>query len=79
MAQLHNRVSNKELKQKLYEEAFERRTISFYKYFPIPDPTLFRDEMYQALNTMQVFGRIYIATEGINSTTRRYSFEQGSE
>ncbi len=43
MAQLHNRVSNKELKQKLYEETFERTTISFYKYFPIPDPTKFRD------------------------------------
>ena len=67
MAQLHNRVSNKELKQKLYEEDFERTTISFYQYFPIPDPLQFRDEMYQALNAMQVFGRIYIATEGINA------------
>lgn len=67
MAQLHNRVSNKELKQKLYEEDFERTTISFYHYFPIPDPALFRDDMYQALNAMQVFGRIYIATEGINA------------
>ena len=67
MAQLHNRVSNKELKQKLYEEAFERTTISFYQYFTIQDPAKFRDDMYQALNAMQVFGRIYIATEGINA------------
>ena len=67
MAQLHNRVSNKELKQKLYEEAFDRTTISFYQYFTIQDPVLFRDDMYQALNAMQVFGRIYIATEGINA------------
>ena len=67
MAQLHNRVSNKELKQKLYEENFERTTISFYQYFPIQDPVNFRDEMYRALNAMQVFGRIYIATEGINA------------
>ena len=67
MAQLHNRVSNKELKQKLYEEDFDRTTISFYQYFAISDPALFRDEMYQALNAMQVFGRIYIATEGINA------------
>ena len=67
MAQLHNRVSNKELKQKLYEEAFDRTTISFYQYFTISDPAKFRDDMYQALNNMQVFGRIYIATEGINA------------
>ena len=67
MAQLHNRVSNKELKQKLYEEAFDRTTISFYQYFTIQDPAKFRDDMYQALNAMQVFGRIYIATEGINA------------
>ena len=67
MAQLHNRVSNKELKQKLYEEDFDRTTISFYQYFTISDPAQFRDDMYQALNNMQVFGRIYIATEGINA------------
>ena len=60
MAQLHNRVSNKELKQKLYEENFESTTISFYQYFPIQDPVHFRDEMYRALNAMQVFGRIYM-------------------
>ena len=58
MAQLHNRVSNKELKQKLYEEAFDRTTISFYQYFTISDPVQFRDDMYQALNNMQVVGRI---------------------
>jgi predicted sulfurtransferase len=51
----------------LYEEDFDRTTISFYQYFPIPDPVSFRDEMYRALNAMQVFGRIYVATEGINA------------
>ncbi len=67
MAQLHNRVSNIELKQKMYEETFPRTTISFYKYFSIPEPTIFRDEMYKQLVALQVFGRIYIATEGINA------------
>lgn len=67
MAQLHNRVSNIELKQKLYEETFSRTTISFYQYFSIPEPTIFRDELYKHLVEMQVFGRIYIATEGINA------------
>jgi len=67
MAQLHNRVSNIELKQKMYEEQFARTTISFYQYFSIPEPTIFRDELYKQLVALQVFGRIYVATEGINA------------
>jgi UPF0176 protein len=67
MSVLHNRVSNKELKEKLYQENFPRTTISFYQYFPIQDPQVFRDEMYLALQALHVFGRIYIATEGINA------------
>lgn len=67
MAVLHNRVSQEELKKKLYEETEPRTTISFYQYFPIADPKLFRDEMYVALNKLNVFGRIYIAHEGINA------------
>jgi UPF0176 protein len=67
MSVLHNRISNKELKEKLYQENFPRTTISFYQYFSIQDPVAFRDELYKSLNTLQVFGRIYIATEGINA------------
>jgi len=67
MSVLHNRISNKELKEKLYEENFPRTTISFYQYFTIQDPLAFRDELYKGLNHLQVFGRIYIATEGINA------------
>lgn len=67
MAVLHNRVSQAELKKLLYEENEHRTTISFYQYFKIEDPKLFRDEMYKALNVLKVFGRIYIAHEGINA------------
>jgi len=67
MSVLHNRISNKELKEKLYQENFPRTTISFYQYFTIQDPLAFRDELYKSLNLLQVFGRIYIATEGINA------------
>jgi UPF0176 protein len=67
MSVLHNRISNKELKEKLYEENFPRTTISFYQYFTIQDPLAFRDELYKSLNLLQVFGRIYIASEGINA------------
>jgi UPF0176 protein len=67
MAVLHNRVSQKELKQRLFEETEHRTTISFYRYFPIADPRIFRDELYTKLDTLKVFGRIYIAHEGINA------------
>jgi UPF0176 protein len=67
MAVLHNRVSQAELKKLLYEEKEHRTTISFYQYFPIGDPKQFRDEMYKALDALKVFGRIYIAHEGINA------------
>ena len=67
MAVLHNRVSQKELKERLYQETEPRTTISFYQYFPIADPKIFRDELYQALNAISVFGRIYVAHEGINA------------
>src|SRR5689334_19675 len=64
---LHNRVSADELKQRLAAETFKRTTISFYQYAKIVDPQAFRDEIYQALSEIQVFGRIYVAHEGINA------------
>lgn len=67
MALLFNRLSQVELKQRLMQETFHRVTLSFYRYFPIPDPTAYRDELYKGLTAMNVFGRIYIATEGINA------------
>jgi UPF0176 protein len=67
MALLHNRISQKELKQKLFEEKEHRITLSFYKYAFIEDPNTFRDEFYKNLNKLKVFGRIYIAQEGINA------------
>ncbi|HET6721884.1 MAG TPA: rhodanese-related sulfurtransferase [Chitinophagaceae bacterium] len=67
MAFLHNRVSQKELKQLLYLEVEPRTTISFYHYFPIGDPQHFRDELFAALAGLKVFGRIYVASEGINA------------
>jgi UPF0176 protein len=64
---LHNRISQKELKLRLLEENIPRRTLSFYRYFPIPDPGNFRDQLYLRLTELQVFGRIYLAHEGINA------------
>ena len=67
MPVLHNRVSNEELKKRLLEEPFSRITISFYRYFPIQNPQEFRDFLYKHLDALQVFGRIYVAKEGINA------------
>ncbi len=67
MAILHNRVSQEELKRRLLEEKEPRVTVSFYQYFPIEDPKAFRDQLYIELNKLSVFGRIYIAHEGINA------------
>lgn len=67
MATLHNRISQKELKDLLYKETEQRTTISFYQYALIEDPQVFRDELYKNLNTLKVFGRIYVAHEGINA------------
>jgi UPF0176 protein len=67
MAVLHNRVSQKELKERLYTEQEPRKTISFYKYAFIEDPKIFRDVLYKNLDELKVFGRIYVAHEGINA------------
>src|SRR5215211_661865 len=67
MAVLHNRVSQAELKMRLLEEKEHRITISFYQYFHIDNPQTFRDELYKNLNALKVFGRIYVAHEGINA------------
>ncbi|MFY7898935.1 MAG: rhodanese-related sulfurtransferase [Chitinophagaceae bacterium] len=67
MPVLHNRVNNEELKQRMLQETEKRITISFYHYFEIKDPHVFRNELYLHLNALKVFGRIYVANEGINA------------
>ncbi len=67
MPALHNRVNRAEMRQRLLAESEPRTTVSFYKYFLIAEPQTFRDELFAALSALKVFGRIYIATEGINA------------
>jgi UPF0176 protein len=67
MAVLHNRVSRKELKERLLQETEPRTTISFYRYLAIADVAVFRDQLYVGLSALNVFGRVYIAGEGINA------------
>lgn len=67
MSALYNKLSQPELKQLLLAEDFKRITISFYRYFFIEDPVSYRNQLYRILNNLKVFGRIYLATEGINA------------
>lgn len=63
---LWNKINNDELKQKMMDSGEERITLSFYKYHQIFNPPSFRDEFYLKLDQAGVFGRIYVAHEGIN-------------
>lgn len=49
------------------EEKFHRITISFYRYVRIDDPAALRDELFDEWAKMDVFGRTYLAKEGINA------------
>ena len=64
---LRNLVNKEELKAKLKAEDFKRITISFYRYVKISDPTTMRDKLYQEWSELGIFGRIYLAQEGINA------------
>ena len=67
MPVLHNQISNEELKARMLAETEPRTTVSFYKYFTLGDPKAFRDALYVAFKAEQVFGRVYVAKEGINA------------
>ncbi len=64
---LYNKIDKALLKQRLHSESFSRITVSFYKFVQIDNPQSFRDELYVDFDRMHVFGRIYVATEGINA------------
>lgn len=67
MALLINRIGKDELKKRLMEETFHRKTVSFYRYVNIEDPALKRDELYKMWSDLNCFGRIYVAHEGVNA------------
>ena len=65
--ELYNKYSKEELLQRLNEEPFKRTTLSLYKYVIINDPETMRDQLFQEWSSLGVFGRTYIAREGINA------------
>ena len=64
---LFNRINGKELKERLHNSVQARTTVSFYKYHQIEDPETFRNNLYKLLDQLAVWGRIYVAKEGINA------------
>ena len=89
--QLYNKLSAEERKQLIDEQGKQRLTLSFYAYAKIDNPQHFRDALFLAWEPLEVLGRIYVATEGINAqlslpadqfyafkdTIEEYEFMQG--
>ena len=65
--QLWNTLNKEELEEKWRKKGYEWITISFYQYAKIPNPRLFRDHLYQMWSKLDVLGRVYVATEGVNA------------
>lgn len=66
MPRLYNIFNGDELKARLHSSSEARTTLSFYQYWNIEDPQRFRDALYLRWSQLGVFGRIYVAKEGIN-------------
>ena len=64
---LYNKISGKELKNKLKNLEEKRTTLSFYCYHFIEEPKTLREILYRELDQMRVWGRIYLAHEGLNA------------
>ena len=65
--QLYNKLSSDEQSKLLDISTRKRITLSFYQYAHIKHPQTFRDKLFIAWNNLDVLGRIYVASEGINA------------
>ena len=64
---MFNKLSRQDCLNILESERFRRKTVSFYKYTHFTKLPFFRDELYKEWNELNILGRIYIASEGINA------------
>ncbi|WP_271405631.1 oxygen-dependent tRNA uridine(34) hydroxylase TrhO [Tenacibaculum soleae] len=65
--QLYNKLSAKERAALIDEAGKDRLTISFYQYYKIENPQVFRDKLFIEWNELDVLGRTYVSYEGINA------------
>lgn len=61
------KIPKKIQKARVLQESVPRTTLSFYRYVRIADPQKMRDTLYAKFSQFGCFGRIYIASEGINA------------
>lgn len=64
---LYNTIDSRILRKKAAENTRPYVTVSFYKYFSISDTDVFRDELYSSWESLEILGRTYVASEGINA------------
>ena len=65
--QLYNTLSAEERRKLIKEAGEDRLTLSFYQYAHLSNPQGLRDELFLKWEKLEVLGRTYIATEGINA------------
>lgn len=58
---------NWQKKQEVENDGIKRTTFSFYKYVQFEDPAALREELLKKWSELGCFGRIYVASEGINA------------
>ena len=64
---LHNRLNKEDALKRIAQEAFRRKTVSFYRYVRIEAPEKLRDQLFRQWSELGVLGRVYLAREGINA------------
>lgn len=64
---LVNKLNRAQLIERLNNETFQRRTVSFYKYVILDEPQEIRNQLFRMWDVLNCLGRIYVAKEGINA------------
>jgi UPF0176 protein len=64
---LYNKIGKEELRKRLEKENFRRITVSFYRYVKLFNIEIFRNNLYLDFDSLNIFGRVYLAHEGINA------------
>ena len=76
--QLYNKLSAIERAELIDKAGKDRLTISFYQYYKIENPQIFRDHLFLEWDKIDVLGRIYVSFELDRGGVCR-SLEQPSE
>jgi UPF0176 protein len=67
MFTLKNKLDKATCLKRLAAEPFKRVTLSFYRYVRLEHPRELRDQLFREWSDLGVFGRIYLAREGVNA------------